>query len=330
MSASRRRVSTGGKPSIASFTRGATHLSVKETSRNMATEQALPESARDRADAAARIDRDLGVGVGLHDVHYRDFLAAAQPVDWLEVHTENYLGAGGYDLHVLEQVRRDYPLSFHGVGLSIGSAGSLDAGHLERVASLVDRFQPALVSEHLSWSVALTRRLHESLPLPLTSESLDLVARNVDHLQHALKRTVLIENVARDVSFRQDEMTETDFISELVGRTGCALLVDVTSLYVNQCNHGDDAFEALGRFPADAVRELHVRAYRCRHHADANHRGRRVPTDVWQLYGYAVERFGTVSTLIECDADVPPIAILLDEAATARNVADAFASRRAR
>ena len=293
----------------------------------MATGQSLPESTRARAASVVHPNRDLGVGIGLRHAHYPDFLAGKQPVDWLEVHTENYMGDGGYDLHVLEQIRRDYPLSFHGVGLGIGSAGQLDVNHLDRVASLVDRFQPALVSEHLCWSTVLTRHLHDLLPLPFTLESLDVVTRHVDQMQDVLKRTVAIENVSSYVRFRQDEMTETDFLRELVRRTGCAILLDVNNLYVNQCNHGEDAFEALGRIPTDAVAEIHLGGHLATEHSVVDHHGDRVSTDVWQLYGYAVELFGSVSTLIEWDTDVPPIRILLDEAATARRVAEVFDRR---
>ena len=288
------------------------------------TGRSVPGSTRVGAASAVRPNRDLGVGIGLRHAHYPDFLAGKQPVDWLEVHTENYMGDGGYDLHVLEQIRRDYPLSFHGVGLGIGSAVPLDVNHLDRVASLVDRFQPALVSEHLCWSTVSTRHLHDLLPLPFTSESLDVVSRHVGQMQDALKRTVLIENVSSHVRFRQDEMTETEFLLEVVRRTGCAILLDVNNLYVNQCNHGEDALEALGRIPTDAVAEIHLGGHLATEDSVVDHHGDRVSNDVWQLYGYAVERFGTVSTLIEWDTDVPPIHILLEEAATAGRVAEAF------
>jgi uncharacterized protein (UPF0276 family) len=290
----------------------------------MATGQSLLELAPVRASSAIRPTCDLGVGIGLRHEHYLDFLSAKQSVDWLEVHTENYMGDGGYDLHVLDRVRRDYQLSFHGVGLSLGSAGPLDLEHLNRVASLVNRFQPALISEHLCWSTVLTRHLHDLLPLPFTLESLDVVTRHVAQMQDVLKRNILIENVSSHVRFRLDEMTESDFLRELVRRTGCAILLDINNLYANQCNHGENAFEALGRIPPAAVAEIHLGGHLSTEHFVVNHRGDRISTDVWQLYGYAVELFGSVSTLIEWDTDVPPIRVLLDEASTARRVAEAF------
>ncbi|WP_244130495.1 DUF692 domain-containing protein [Burkholderia latens] len=296
---------------------------------DMEIRDSLPESAHHRADCPAWTNRDLGVGIGIHQLHYPDFLASRQPVDWVEVHTEDYLADGGYDLHVLEQVRRDYPLSFHGAGLSIGSTGPLDKNHVGHIASLVERFQPALVSEHLSWSVSLTRHLYDALPLPFTAESLDVVARHVDQIQSALKRTLLVENITRGVCFRQDEMTESEFLSELVGRTGCAILVDISNLYESQTQRGDDAFEALARLPADAVMEIHVSARQRRTHSVADHYADGVCTDVWRLYGSAVERFGGVSTLIECEGDAASLSSLLNEASTARHVAEVFGVRRA-
>ncbi len=293
----------------------------------MATGQSVPGSTPMRATGAARPNRDLGVGIGLRHAHYRDFLGRMQPVDWLEVHTENYMGDGGYDLHVLEQIGRDYPLSFHGVGLGLGSAVPLDVNHLRQIVSLVDRFQPVLVSEHLCWSTVSTRHLHDLLPLPFTSESLEVVTRHVEQMQDALKRTVLIENVSSHVRFRRNEMTETEFLLEVVRRTGCAILLDVNNLYVNQCNHGEDALEALQRIPPDAVAEIHLAGHLVTKDSVVDHHGSRVSTDVWQLYGYAVERFGSVSTLVEWDTDVPPIGILLDEAAMARKTAAAFDRR---
>lgn len=290
----------------------------------MATGHPLLKSTPVRASSAVRPNLDLGVGIGFRHAHYADFLAAKQPVDWLEVHTEDYMGDGGYNLHVLEQVRRDYPLSFHGVGLGVGSAGPLDLEHLNRVASLVNRFQPALVSEHLCWSTVLSRHLHELLPLPFTLESLDVVTRHVAQMQDVLKRNVLIENVSSHVRFRQDEMTESDFLRELVRRTGCAILLDVNNLHVNLCNHGEDAFDALERIPPDAVAEIHLGGHLATEHFVVDHHGDRISADVWQLYGYAVELFGSVSTLIEWDTDVPPICVLLDEASTVRRVAEAF------
>lgn len=288
----------------------------------------MPASTRFRAASAARPTRELGVGIGLRHAHYRDFLDGKQPVDWLEVHTENYLGDGGYDLHVLEQVRRDYPLSFHGVGLGLGSAMPMDTAHLDRIAALVDRFQPALVSEHLCWSAVPTRHVNDLLPLPFTNEVLDVVACHVDQMQTVLKRSVLLENISSHLRFRQDEMNEVEFLMEVVGRTGCAVLLDINNLYVNQCNHQEDALAAIDRVPPGAVQEIHLAGHLVTEDTVVDHHGSRASPDVWALYQHALDRFGPVSTLLEWDTDIPPIGVLLDEAATARRLAEASSSRR--
>jgi uncharacterized protein len=264
----------------------------------------------------------FGVGIGLRHPHYFDFLETRQPVDWLEVHTENYLGEGGFDLHVLEQVRRDYPLSFHGVGLGLGSAVSLDLSHVAKIAALVRRFEPALVSEHLCWSAVSTRHLNDLLPLPFTEESLEVVVRHVDQLQASLQRTVLLENISSHLRFRHDAMLETQFLAEVARRTGCAILLDVNNLFVNQCNHAEDAVAALEHIPRDTVHEIHLAGHLVTKDSVIDHHGSKVSPEVWALYERAVERFGNISTLVEWDTDVPPIDILLQEAATARQVLD--------
>ncbi|AJY27099.1 hypothetical protein BTM_6184 (plasmid) [Burkholderia thailandensis 34] len=281
----------------------------------------MPESTRIRAASAARPNRDFGVGIGLRHAHYRDFLDRKQPVDWVEVHTENYLGDGGYDLHVLERMRCDYPLSFHGVGLGLGSAMPVDTRHLDRVAALVSRFQPALVSEHLCWSAVPTRHANDLLPLPFTREALDVVTRHVDLMQTVLKRTILLENVSSHLRFRHDGMNEMEFLSEVVRRTGCGILLDINNLYVNQCNHREDASAVIERVAPDAVREIHLAGHLVTEDSVVDHHGSRVSADVWVLYEQALDRFGPVSTLIEWDTDIPPIEVLLDEAATARKLA---------
>lgn len=272
--------------------------------------------------ANAQPDDGIGVGIGLRHQHYDDFLEARQPVDWLEVHTENYLGEGGFDLHVLEQVRRDYPLSFHGVGLGLGSAVPLDLSHLAKVAALVRRFEPALVSEHLCWSTVATRHLNDLLPLPFTEESLEVVVRHVDQLQACLRRTVLLENISSHLRFRHDVMLETQFLAEVASRTGCAILLDVNNLFVNQCNHGEDAAAALECIPRAAVQEMHLAGHLVTQDSVVDHHGSKVSPEVWALYERAVERFGDIPTLVEWDTDVPPLDVLLQEVATARQTLD--------
>ncbi|MGS1058978.1 MNIO family bufferin maturase [Burkholderia glumae] len=294
----------------------------------MATGRSVLESTRSRAARAARPNCDLGVGIGLRHAHYRDFLDRKQPVDWVEVHTENYLGDGGYDLHVLECVRQDYPLSFHGVGLGLGSAMPVDTRHLDRIAALVSRFQPVLVSEHLCWSAVPTRHVNDLLPLPFTQEALGVVTRHVDQMQTVLKRTILLENISSHLRFGHDEMKEMEFLMEVVRQTGCAVLLDLNNLYVNQCNHREDALAAIDRVAPDALREIHLAGHLVTEDSVIDNHGSRVCSDVWALYEQALDRFGPISTLVEWDTDIPPIDVLLDEAATARRLAAARASGR--
>ncbi len=202
-----------------------------------------------------------GFGVGLRSQHYQDFLAGPVAIDWLEVHSENYFGDGGYDLHVLQQLRRDYPISLHGVGLGLGSALGFSSQHVEKLQRLVDRVEPALVSEHLCWGAIAGRHMNDLLPLPLTQQALDLVCQRVQQLQETLKRAVLIENVSTYLRFADDRMSEAQFLLQLSKRTGCGILLDVNNLYVNQCNHGESALAALECFaqlPYGSVGEIHL------------------------------------------------------------------------
>jgi uncharacterized protein (UPF0276 family) len=260
-----------------------------------------------------------GVGIGLRHPHYDAFLRAPPPgVDWVEIHSENYFGDGGHDLHVLDTVRRDRPVSLHGVGLGLGSAAALDIGHLARLSRLVGRIEPTVVSEHLCWGAVAGGHLHDLLPMPLTQAALDLLASRVMQVQDALGRPVLIENVSTYVRFRDDQYGETAFLAELARRTGCGVLLDVNNLYVNQCNHGEDARDAMAALPAHVVGEMHLAGHRVTDVAVIDDHGSRVAPPVWSLYDAALARFGAVPTLIEWDTDVPPLDVLLDEARIAR------------
>lgn len=262
-----------------------------------------------------------GAGIGLRHAHYDDFLRGPPDAGWVEVHSENYFGDGGYDLHVLETVRRDLPVSLHGVGLGLGSAVPLDTphlAHLGRLARLVERIEPAVVSEHLCWGAVAGEHLHDLLPMPLTDAALDLVASRVMRVQDTLRRPVLIENVSTYVRFRDDQYGETEFLAALARLTGCGVLLDVNNLYVNQCNHGEDALAAMAALPMHVVGEMHLAGHRVTDVAVIDDHGSRVAPAVWSLYDAALARFGAVPTLIEWDAEVPPLDVLLDEARIAR------------
>jgi uncharacterized protein (UPF0276 family) len=263
-----------------------------------------------------------GAGIGLRAPHYRDFLAARQPVGWLEVHGENYFGDGGWDLHVLERLRADYPVSLHGVGLGLGSATGWDERHLERLAALAERVEPALVSEHLCWCALGERHFNDLLPLPYTREALELLAERVLRVQDALGRRILVENISIYVA-PQGEMGEGEFIAELVRRAGCGVLLDVNNLYVNQLNNGADAWAVMRAIPAACVEEFHLAGHRVEPDCVIDHHGDRVAAAVWSLYERALERFGPSPTLIEWDTDIPALSVLLGEAAKAAALMEA-------
>lgn len=267
-------------------------------------------------------------GIGLRHRHVPDFLEGAPPVAWLEVHSENYLADGGPRLAQIERIGRDYPLSCHGVGLSIGSAEGLDPDHLCGLKALYDRLQPALVSDHLSWSVAAGIYASDLLPLPMTEEALQVVVRNVDHAQEALGRRLALENPSTYLVFAQSAIPEAEFLGAVAARTGCALLLDVNNLYVCQQNHGTDTDAYLARLPAEAVVEIHLAGH-SRLEVDGrslliDDHGSRVIDPVWTLYEETLRRIGPRPTLIEWDTALPPLEVLLDEAGRAQARLDAL------
>lgn len=274
-----------------------------------------------RHHAAAPLD----VGVGLRAPHYRQFLEQRPAIGWLEVHTENYLDQAGWDWHVLSQLRRDYPLSLHGVGLGLGSARGFSDDHLERVASLVRRAEPALVSEHLCWGAVAERQLNDLLPVTLDRAALDLLSERVQRVQDRLQRQILLENVSTYVRFQADAMGEMEFLAALAARTGCGLLLDINNLYVNQCNHGEDALRAMAAIAPGTVGEIHLAGHLVTPLAVIDHHGDTVAEPVWRLYEAALRRFGRVPTLIEWDTDLPTLDVLLGEADKARALADRLA-----
>lgn len=261
-----------------------------------------------------------GVGIGLRTMHYGEFLESAPQVDWLEVHSENYFGDGGYDLHVLEHVRSRYPLSLHGVALSLGSADGVRERHLAKLKRLVDRIEPALVSEHLCWSALGPRHFNDLLPLPCTREALNQVVAHVTQVQDTLRRQLLIENVSSYLEFRASEIPEFAFLAEVAKRSGCAILLDVNNLFVNSVNHGFDPIEALREMPAGAIGEIHLAGHCVAGDLLIDDHGSRVAPQVWRLYEMACRRLGAVPTLIEWDTSIPPLDVLLDEATMADRI----------
>jgi uncharacterized protein (UPF0276 family) len=267
-------------------------------------------------------------GIGLRAPHVARVRAERPPIGWLEVHSENYFVDGGPALAALEAIRAAYPVALHGVGLSLGSADPLDAGHLSRLKQLAARIQPAVVSEHLCWGRVDGRHLNDLLPLPFTDEALTLVCDRVDAVQAALARPLLVENVSAYLRFDSDTMEEWDFVVAVAQRTGCKLLFDVNNVYVNAMNHGFDPRKYLAAIPGDAVAEIHLAGFDASGPCLIDTHGARVAPPVWALYRATIERFGPKPTLIEWDTDLPSIEVLLDEAAIAQAIleqADAVA-----
>lgn len=257
-------------------------------------------------------------GIGLRFPHHQAVIARRPRVAWFEVHSENYLG-GGAPLRDLDTIRRDYPLSLHGVGLSLGSVDGLDAVHLERVAALATRIEPGLVSEHLTWSISDGDYLGDLLPLPLTEEALDVVCDNVDRFQDALRRRILVENPSSYLRYRHSTIVESEFLSAVVRRTGCGILCDIGNIFVSAANHGWDARAYLDALPQAEVMEFHLAGHSVRPLSDGatlriDDHASPVDPAVWAMFGEAVQRFGALPTLIEWDSNIPPLETLIAEA----------------
>jgi uncharacterized protein (UPF0276 family) len=278
-------------------------------------------------------------GIGLRLSHMAEI--AATPSDpalpWLEIHSETFMCDGGPRLALLDAIAAHTPISCHGVGLSLGSAEGLSTAHLERLRRLHTRLTPALVSEHLSWSITGGDYLNDLLPLPYTAETLDVVCRNVDQAQAALGRVLLVENPSAYLTFPATVMSEPDFLNTLVARTGCGVLLDVNNIYVTACNTaGDDplqtAHDYIDRIDAHAVGEIHLAGHSIVENGDDRIRidthSTHVCDDVWSLYQYTLARLGPRPTLIEWDQDLPALSMLRAEAARAQAILDHAAERR--
>jgi len=272
---------------------------------------------------ALQVTREHGMiparaGVGLKADHYRTILETSPDIGFFEVHAENYMGAGGPPHRYLAAIRDRYPLSLHGVGLSLGSADGIDRGHLERVARLVERIQPAVVSEHLAWSAAGGSYLNHLLPLPYTDESLARLCENVERTQDRLARRILVENPSSYLRFRESTIPEPEFLGELARRTGCGILCDVNNVYVTCRNLGQDLGAYLAALRPQVIGEIHLAGH-ARNDVDGqtvliDDHGSPVAEEVWTLFTRAVARFGARPTLIEWDTDIPALDVLLEEA----------------
>jgi uncharacterized protein (UPF0276 family) len=261
-------------------------------------------------------------GIGLRADHYQAVHETRPPVGWLEVHSENYFAAGGAALQHLERLRHHYPLSFHGVGLSLGSTDPLNLLHLEQLRRLIDRFQPALVSEHLSWGSVGGIHMNDLLPMPYTQRTVDYLETRIGQVQDHLGRRILVENISSYLRFADDELGEAECLAQLARRTGCGILFDVNNVYVSARNHNVEPMALLNEYldamPREAVREIHLAGHTVKSFDDGilliDTHDQLVCDAVWMMYEHTLQRLGPVPTLIEWDTSLPPLEVLVGEA----------------
>jgi len=267
----------------------------------------------------------LAAGIGYKSQHFAEIMEDAGPISWLEVHAENYMGAGGRPIAQLKALAERFPISVHGVGLSIGGDAPLDRDHLARLRQLCDWLKPASFSEHLAWSTHDTGFLNDLLPLPYTEATLARVCAHIDQTQEALGRQMLLENPSTYLAFAETTMSEVDFLSEIATRTGCGLLLDVNNVFVSATNQNWDARAYIDAFPLHHVGEIHLGG----HDEDEDDHGAPLLIDshgsavvdpVWSLYAHTIHRAGPKPSLIEWDTDVPPLDVLKSEAARAADL----------
>jgi uncharacterized protein len=263
----------------------------------------------------------MGFGLGLRPVHYSAVVETRPRVDWFEIIIENYLVPGGRPLNWLDRIRADYPIAMHGVSLSIGSTDELDHNHLRQLKDLQRRVLPAWISDHLCWTGVAGRNLHDLLPLPYTEAALDHVAARVMRVQEFLGSQILLENVSSYVSYSSSQLSEWDFLAEVARRADCLILLDVNNVYVSSVNHGFDPLAYLNAIPVSRVRQIHLAGHENRGDLIIDTHDHPIIDPVWQLYEFARRRFGDVATMIERDADIPPLGDLVTELSHARTIA---------
>ncbi|WP_409524453.1 DUF692 domain-containing protein [Nitrincola sp. MINF-07-Sa-05] len=262
-----------------------------------------------------------GFGLGLRPTHYSSYLAQRQAVDWLEIISENYMVQGGKPLAMLDTIRADYPIAMHGVSMSIGSVSPLDRDYLQRLKALAHRIEPMWISDHLCWTGVHGTNLHDLYPLPYTEEALRHVVTRVREVQDTLERRLVLENVSSYIDYASSEMSEWAFLSALAEEADCLLLLDVNNIYVSGMNHGFDPREFVDGVPANRIQQIHVAGHSNMGDVIIDTHDAPVPDAVFDLYAYACQRFGLVSTMIERDDAIPPLEELIAELDRVREVA---------
>jgi uncharacterized protein (UPF0276 family) len=266
----------------------------------------------------------LGFGLGLRTTHYEAVLSDRPPVDWFEILSENYLVPGGKPLYYLDRVREHYPIVMHGVSLSIGSTDPLDWNYLKQLKDLAKRVEPEWISDHLCWTGVDGKNTHDLLPLPYTEESIDHVAARIGQVQDYLGCQILMENVSSYVTYKQSMMSEWDFLSTVAERADCLILFDINNVYVSAFNHHFDPRNYIDAIPIERVQQFHLAGHNNYGDYIVDTHDQAIIDAVWDLYAYAVRRFGQVSTTIERDASIPRLEELLAEVDTSRRIAEAI------
>ncbi|MCW8449782.1 MNIO family bufferin maturase [Legionella quinlivanii] len=263
----------------------------------------------------------LGFGLGLRTQHYEDILNYLPDIDWFEIISENYLIPGGKPLYYLDKIREHYPMVMHGVSLSLGSSDPIQWDYLKQVKELASRIEPVWISDHLCWTGVNGLNMHDLLPVPYTKEIILHIVSRLTQIQDYLKKPFLIENVSSYLSYQHSEMTEWEFITSILRQSGCYMLLDVNNVYVSAVNHGFDPMDYLNALPPEKIIQIHLAGHsNCGNYLIDTHDAF-VIEPVWELYEKAVQRFGPVSTMIERDDNIPPLAELLTELGRAREVA---------
>lgn len=264
----------------------------------------------------------LGFGLGLRVEHYESILASRPAIDWFEALTENYLVPGGKPLHFLTRIREHYPIAMHGVSLSIGSTAPLDREYVAQLKTLAARIEPAWISDHLCWTGVAGKNLHDLLPLPYTEEALEHVVRRIRTVQDILGQRIVLENVSSYISFRESPLTEWEFLRHVAEQADCLILLDLNNVYVSSVNHEFDPYEYLDAIPVERVQQIHLAGHENQGDYLVDTHDHPVHDAVWTLYAAAVRRFGRVSTMIERDANIPPLQELEGELAEARALSE--------
>ncbi|MES9971208.1 MAG: DUF692 domain-containing protein [Candidatus Thiodiazotropha sp.] len=265
----------------------------------------------------------LGYGLGLRRQHYDEVLNSRPEVDWFEIISENYMVDGGKPLYYLDRIREHYPMVMHGVSLSIGSMEPLDYSYLKQLKILIERVEPAWFSDHLCWTGVDKLNMHDLLPLPYTEEAIDHVVDRVARVQDFLGRQMLLENVSSYISYSESQLSEWEFLREVVERADCLVLLDINNIYVSAFNHNFDPSTYLRAMPIERIYQIHLAGHTREENLIIDTHDHPIADPVYDLYAEAVQRFGRVSTMIERDDHIPPLADLLQELAHVRRIGEA-------